>query len=389
MEILNLKVDKSPYLVRQSLDVIELINIYSRYHGSAVLEDYQDYYRLDFIKMLCDFNKQYYDIPIKYQNIHFFLHKEILERSQRSGRKFCSSFHFPSCYINLDSDLRDVVIRTKLRYKWSLRELTKICSSFRSEIRLSKKSIPLEIIIKCCDLLELPLWDLLSGKVMYGKTYGKRHITIPSKSSDYKLDTILIWLLTEGHMELSSSHIEINQMNDIESLVKLKELFKDVFQIEDDFFSFSKGVRGENRMIISSSPLRQYICLKYNILPGYKSGSIGEIVRNYDFLFNLKSSIAAYVQTEGCLSYSYTRNKKKKLPKFEFLVKDKSLTDDCYNLLKYFNFNPRYYKKQNIFKVGLYNHQEVIRLIKLIDNHLLSHKKVNNLRKICTNGIGL
>ena len=45
MEILNLKVDKSPYLVRQSLDVIELINIYSRYHGSAVLEDYQDYYR--------------------------------------------------------------------------------------------------------------------------------------------------------------------------------------------------------------------------------------------------------------------------------------------------------------------------------------------------------
>ncbi|KYK27333.1 hypothetical protein AYK26_03685 [Euryarchaeota archaeon SM23-78] len=99
--------------------------------------------------------------------------------------------------------------------------------------------------------------------------------------------------------------------------------------------------------------------------------------------------MASFIQTEGCLSYAYTRNKKKKLPRFEFIVKDKCLAEDCIFTLKKLGFSPRFYEKQNIYKVGLYNHKEIIELINQTKKYLFNIKKLNYLREVCTGGIGL
>jgi len=52
-------------------------------------------------------------------------------------------------------------------------------------------------------------------------------------------------------------------------------------------------------------------------------------------------------------------------------------------------FKPSFYENQNIFKVGLYNSKEVIKLVRYTRPYLLTHKKIEYLKKVCSDGIGL
>jgi hypothetical protein len=104
---------------------------------------------------------------------------------------------------------------------------------------------------------------------------------------------------------------------------------------------------------------------------------------------NYKKILPAFIQTEGCLSRHNTRNKKKYLSRFEFIVKDKALAEDCILVMKKLGFQPIYYEKDNLFKVGLYNSRELIRLIDGIKEYFLDKRKIEYLKGICTDGIGL
>ena len=97
----------------------------------------------------------------------------------------------------------------------------------------------------------------------------------------------------------------------------------------------------------------------------------------------------AFIQTEGCLSRHNTRNRKKYLPRFEFVVKDRALAEDCILVMKKLGFQPSYYENENIFKVGLYNSKEVIKLINESKEYFLDKRKIKYLKEICTDGIGL
>ena len=104
---------------------------------------------------------------------------------------------------------------------------------------------------------------------------------------------------------------------------------------------------------------------------------------------NYKKILPAFIQTEGCLSRHNTRNRKKYLPRFEFIVKDRALAEDCILALKKLGFQPNYYENNNLFKVGLYNSKEVIKLINESKEYFLDKRKIEYLKGICTDGIGL
>ena len=97
----------------------------------------------------------------------------------------------------------------------------------------------------------------------------------------------------------------------------------------------------------------------------------------------------SFIETEGCLSSHHTRNKKKRLPRFEFIVNDISLAKDCESVLEKIGFSPKFSVRKKHFKIALYDSKEVIRLINKTKEYFLSQKKIEYLKGICTNGIGL
>ena len=219
------------------------------------------------------------------------------------------------------------------------------------------------MLLKMGQILKIDIWNLLQGYKFFGKTRREGKLIIPKDKKDTNLLILLTWLRTEGHIELGSTHIEINQMNNMNSLMEVKELLIKTFNLDSTKPIFSKGNRGEDRLIISSSPLKQILCLKYGFPLGYKSGSLQPLDLDGLSIEDYRKIVPAFIQTEGCLSYQYTRNKKKRLPRFEFIVKDNALAEDCVFVLNKLGFNPSLKENQNLFKVGLYNSNDIISLV--------------------------
>jgi len=388
----------SPYFVQYSDDVKQAIK-YAL--GKGLLEKYeidykaiQDYFDkkkelpIWIIKTACKLNLQDIRIPAPYQYLWYCLHKTILRRKQPSGREFETKVNFTSCYVKQDKKIKGLLNRACKVVNLPLYKFSILCG-YKKAIANNKKVMPLLALLKICQILKINIWDLLQNKELFGKTNRIGKITIPKNQKDTELLILLIWLKTEGHLELGSTHIEINQKDSITSLKKLKQIALKKFKLRGTRSAFPKGKRGEDRLIISSSPLRQFLCLREHIPPGYKSGLLQPM--NLEGLSREEciKILPAFVQTEGCLTYCYTRNKKKKLPRFEFIVKDEALAKDCLITFRKAGFNPIFSKNQNIFKVALYNSKKVIKLVHQIEPHMFDNKKIKYLRKICTNEIGL
>jgi hypothetical protein len=152
--------------------------------------------------------------------------------------------------------------------------------------------------MKASQIRNIDAWSFLEGKELFGKTRAEGKIIIPKTTGDINLLTILIWLRTDGHLDLGSTHIEINQIDNINALCKLQKIIMNTFNTQSNF-TFAKGSRGEDRLIISSSPMRQLICLRYKINPGYKTSSM--LPFNFDNLSIKECQMIspAFIETEG------------------------------------------------------------------------------------------
>lgn len=341
------------------------------------------------VESACSINKNYTEIPPQCQYLWFCLHGTNIKRAQPSGRKFNSLVNFSSCYIRSNDKIKQLITKACKLLKLSQRNFSVLCGYRKGTIRIYNNKIPLIVILKASQILNIDIWGLLENYELLGKTSKEGKIIIPKSDKNIEIALILIWLRTEGHLELRSTHVEINQKNNKKSLEKLRELILKNFNLKEMKTDFPKGKRGEDRLIISSSPLRQLLCLKYDLPLGYKSGSLKKMDLNNFSEENYRKMMAAFVQTEGCLSYTYTRNKKKRLPKFEFTVKDESLAKDCVFVLEKLEFKPKIYNKQNLFKVGIYDSNDTIKLVHHIEPYVFNKNKINYLKSMCTNGIGL
>lgn len=392
----KLKHLKSPYSVKFSEDIESAINL-SREKLIQIpeLKGYIEKYVFDkkdiplwVIEYVCKINLDDDSIPAQYQYLWYCLHNATLTRKQPSGRIFNTKVNFTTVYLSIDDEIKKYLIKVSEITNISLSNLPILWGNKPSNY-LSQGKLPLIAMLKISEILKLNIWDLLEGHILNGKTSLMGKITIPKNNIDIEILFLIIWINTEGHIDLGSTHIEINQKNDMQSLIKLKELFINKFGINPSSLIFAKGVRGEDRLLISSSPLKQLLTLKYDLVPGYKTGSMSRInIDNIDEE-GLKKLMVAFIQTEGCFTYSYTRNKKRKLPKFEFIVKDKNLCLDCLTTLQKLGFNPYYYERNDYHKVGIFDHKEAIRLINKTKTYLYNDKKIVYLKKVCSNGIGL
>ncbi len=390
---------KSPYLVEPSKNVQEAIKIAVRMGllqkfriNEKSIKNYLNFkcpIPLWIVEAACNINKTHVRIPVQHQYLWFCLHGTNIGRTQPSGRIFKSPLHFSPCYVKTDDKIKQVMIKACNLMNLSQGEFSILCGYKNGTIRFYKSKIPITVILKTCQILNEDIWKLLKNYEFFGKTSRIGKIKIPHFKKNVEIDTILIWLRTEGHLELRSTHIEINQKNNIKSLEGLRKLITKTFNLKNIPTHFSRGSKGEDRLIISSSPLRQLLCLKFDFPLGYKTGCLKKMDFGGFSDEDYKKIMSAFVQTEGCLSRHNTRNKKKKLPRFEFIVKDESLAEDCIFILKKLNFQPSFNHQQDKFKIGIYNSKEVIRLVNYIKPHVLNQNKINYLREICTNGIGL
>jgi len=394
----NLRLRQNPYLIEYNPDVMKAIDV-------SISNGLHDYYDIDsqfideyrnkkkplpiwILEAACNVNSKHHLIPINHQNIWYCLNNAVVTRSQPSGRIFQSRVCFSPCYIDVDETIKKVFIDTLNKLGTSQSKFSLLCGYKVGTTRIINKKIPITAILKICQVLKLDIWQLLKGHKLFGKTSKTGTIIIPEKEQDPDILVLLTWIKTEGHLTLSHPSIEINQKNDMKSLKEIQRIIKEKFRLKKCGI-FAIGKRGDDRLIISSSSLRQFLCLKHQIPIGYKSNSLERMNINNLSDECCQKIMAAFIQTEGCLSYNYTRNKKKKLPKFEFIVKDQALAEDCLMTLQKMGFNPTYHHKQNVYKVGLYNSKQVIDLINLTKNYFFNTKKISYLKEVCTSGIGL
>ena len=389
---------KNPYTVEPSIKPQQAIRfalcngLIEKYEvNEGAIADYLDYKSnlpIWILEAACGINKEDYRIPIIYQNIWLCLDNGTLSRIQPSGKKFITKVKFATCYVNLDKKLKKLLLEACDSIKFSKAKFSQLCGYRYGNIRTTNDNISITVILKVCQILKINIWSLLENYELFGKTKKEGKIIIPKNQKNSDINVLITWLKTEGHLELRNAHIEINQKNNLKSLIKLRKLIVQLFKLKENKSKLPIGTRGEHRLIISSSPLRQLLCLKYDLPLGYKSGSLQSLALDDLSIEDYQKLMAAFIQTEGSLSYHYTRNKKKKIPRFEFVVKDRSLALDCLNTLKKLGLNPTFREKA-MFKVGLYKYKEVIDLVHQTKKYMFNEKKINALRRNCTYGIGL
>ena len=392
----NLNLLRNPYLVKYSKRVKQAIeyalerNLLKDYNinPSKITHYFNKKQALPIwiIEAACNVNLKDIKIPAQYQYLWFCLHDTILTRKQPSGRQFKTKVNFTPCYVRLDNKLIKLLNQAQKIMNLPMYKFINLWGCKKTD---NKKTISLLALLKICQILKINIWNLLENYELFSKSRREGKIVIPSNNPDVNLIILLIWLRTEGHIELGSTHIEINQKDNLNSLKEIEKLFTKIFNLKNIQSIFPKGKRGEDRLILSSSPLKQLLCLKYDFPLGYKSGSLQQIKFQGLSKEDYRKLMAAFIQTEGSLSYHYTRNKKKKLPRFEFIVKDEALANDCLITLKILGFNPRISYNQNLFKVALYNSIEVIDLVHQTKKYVFDIKKIKYLKKVCSNGIGL
>jgi len=237
-----------------------------------------------------------------------------------------------------------------------------------------KQRIPITLIIECCDALDTAFWDKVEGERLAAKTSSKS-ILIPEET--IKLQKLVTWILTEGHIPVSHPSIEINQKTS--SSQPLEELAKNIEEVfdADNLVNFSSteawsGETGE-RIIVSSAAVRQFFVLKYRIPLGKKSRNINwSLEINSE---NYRELLKSFIQTEGCISNDKGR------PRFEFKIQDKAIRDACSTSLNKIGCRPRN-SKTGTYNTGIYSAEDFLKFHLFLEEELQNSKQLEESRKL-------
>lgn len=299
----------------------------------------------------------------------FYLNGLKITRTDPSGNKYTPDINFVPCYFKYSENLNQIIkdgIETQPRIKQRYNRL---------ETKLKKNQrLPITAVIECCEFKNEDLWSLIEGEKLAGKT-SSTCITIPKETP--KLQKLVAWILTEGHIPLSHPSIEINQVSS-ESVVleSLAEDIEDIFETENIVnFSETDNWSGEKgkRLIISSSAVRQFLVLRYNILLGKKSKNIDWNIKVSEE--NYRQLLSCFIQTEGSINRSQNQLR------FEFKLQDSEIRDACEECLKKIDCSPKSLDLET-YNVGLYSIDDFLRLFRFIESELTDtpiHTKAENM----------
>lgn len=287
----------------------------------------------------------------------FYLNGLKITRTDPSGNTYTPNVNFVPCYFKQSENL-EKIIRKGIDSRPEFKE-----NYSRLDAKLNENQrLPITAVIECCEVKNQNLWSMIEGEKLAGKT-SSTYITIPKETP--KLQKLVAWILTEGHIPVSHPSIEINQVSSESAVLEsLANDIEEIFKTENIVnFSETENWSGEKgkRLIISSSAVRQFLVLRYNMLLGKKSKNIDWNIRVSEE--NYRQLLSCFIQTEGSI------NKSQNQLRFEFKIQDSGIRDACEECLKKIGCSPKSLDLDT-FNVGVYSIGDFLRLYRFIESEL-------------------
>lgn len=302
------------------------------------------------IEASCKMNKKNSEIPIQYQNVWFCLNQAILVRKMPT-KIIKPKLNFYSVYIEpservislINSAIEKVGSKTKLAILCGVNHRQSIRQWESGEIRPQLMGF-----MKICEILKKDVWKVLNGHKMYGHSCPEEEsLTFRNYSTSELLD-ILTWIKLEGHLPLGRGAVETNQKkDDVEILKRFSGRLIDLYKINPKLVLFydnsiKKGTIKDwegFKLCISSSPLRQILCLRYGIPLGYKCSFVDVQNELYscenreDFYRVLSTAI----ESEG--SFTFRRENGYSRPIIGITSASYKLVEEMIKILRKYGYN--------------------------------------------------
>lgn len=251
-----------------------------------------DWIEFDTLQEATNKNMKDVNIPITYQNVWFCLHNEKVRRPTQKGY-ITTEVSFPSTMVERKEKIINTISEAKRQI--GVHKLAELCdvSHWTVYTWLNKNyNIPLSAVMKSCQINGENLWKILDGLRICGKTYSVLHRNDLSSEDKEKLEEIIDWINTDGHIRLKGWSFKISQLKDERHLLeKLRKKVLDLFKMEGEaakVYEYKKMAA----LKVDSAALRQLLVLKYGIRPGKKSKYID--VENLSM-----RRVANYLNAEG------------------------------------------------------------------------------------------
>lgn len=318
------------------------------------------------LKEVCDINKNDLLIPIQYQYLWYCLNGVKLTR--KKGRViFNPKVSFYPIYVENDSEVIKLIkicinkIGSKNFAKLVNRSLSRV-----TDWKNGKRKPPLTAILKACQIFKKDPWKFLENKKLFSQSKSEDNYLIFRDYDSIDLNEILIWIKNEGTISLNGSpRIEIEQhMDGINCLQNLKEKFENVFGLSKNKVKFYSRKNKDHYVIrISSAPLRQILCLKYDVPLGYKCPYITSIreVNNYKNREEGLQILASLLETEGSFTYGIIDEKMHLVVNFTSASYNNVVS--VISLLKKLNYIPYGpFKKETCFRLEIRGLNQIIKL---------------------------
>lgn len=248
--------------------------------------------KFDVLEEAVNKNMNETDIPITYQNVWFCLHNEKLRRPTQKGYTN-TEVSFPSTMVERKKRVIDLIREAKKQKDvYKLAELCNV-SHWTVYSWLNKNyKIPLSALMKSCQINDENFWEVLDGSRLWGKTYSVLYRDDLTQEDKARLEEIIDWINTDGHIRLKGWSFKISQLKGERYLLeKLRKMILNLFEMEEDsakIYEYKKMAA----LKVDSAALRQLLVLKYGIRPGKKSKYID--VENLSM-----RRIANYLNAEG------------------------------------------------------------------------------------------
>jgi hypothetical protein len=321
---------------------------------------------IEVVNKACKVNSKNTLKPVYSQYLWFCLDGTIVKRKLPSGKIVTPKVCFNPVYLANKKKLiiliRKAMKRLSPPYKENFSKLVDRTRQSLDGWLANRAKIPLTAVIKACQILKLDVWKVIDRERLYASGKSKQNSVLFSNKETNEIRQIITWLKAEGCLDISST--EINLVQNKEGKDSLQDIVNKIVKfLHVPWSNIHIGVRCDKpnavNVRIFSAPLRQILCLKYNIPLGFKSYDIdfNEINRakNKEEKLQILSKI---FESEGSFGF-----RKLDLPDFHITSASFTAIKSVNDLLKDLGYNP--YgpaRHHSAFKTGIMNVEASVKL---------------------------
>lgn len=368
---MGLRYKDSPYKIEPDKRILKTINLAINKVGKQKLlnlincnekrfENYlKNWIPFYWVEVACEINKQDIWVPINYQELWFCLNGIKVRRKLPSGRVITPKVSFKPIYVEPKKEILEFLENAITRCRGNKRkEFVRLVDRAPQSLdnwRAKRAKIPVTALMKSCQILKKDVWEFLDGIELYSSGHSiKEHIIFNNRETP-ELAEIMAWIKTDGHIFINKTCLYFVQneegfecVKDI--VVKLCKLFgmpKNKMVIKR-----KEGKPKAKSLYLWSAPLRQILCLRYDIPIGLKSKIIDfskemGICKEREDKLRLLSAV---FQSEGF--FVHYNSKKFPRPKLSLTTSSKKAGECIHNVIKELGYNT-YKRYDGAYRIGI------------------------------------